>query len=170
MSRISLDATIKIAVVIFYYEIPTLHFGMEMIMMENEMVSTLSAMLEPMKNEMISMLSGLLEPIIDEMQLMHNDIHELRTDVQGLKTDVQGLKTDVQELKEDVQELKVRVEKIELTQENVILPRLQNIESCYLSTYERYKNSVDDYETIKQDVSLLKIVVAEHSEKLQEIS
>lgn len=31
-----------------------------------------------------------------------------------------------------------RLKKIELTQENDILPRLQNIEACYLSTYKRY--------------------------------
>lgn len=32
-----------------------------------------------------------------------------------------------------------RLKKIELTQENDILPRLQNIESCYTSTYKRYQ-------------------------------
>ena len=59
---------------------------------------------------------------------------------------------------------------IELTQENDILPRLQNIKSCYTSTYDRYKNSVSDYEAIKQDIAILKKVVTEHSDKLQKIS
>lgn len=40
-----------------------------------------------------------------------------------------------------------RLKRIELTQENDILPRLQNIESCYTSTYKQYKNSVADYDT-----------------------
>ena len=40
-----------------------------------------------------------------------------------------------------------RLKRIELTQENDILPRLQNIESCYTSTYKWYKNSVADYDT-----------------------
>ena len=37
-------------------------------------------------------------------------------------------------IRSDLQDIKSRVKKIELTQENVILPRLQNIESCYTST------------------------------------
>ena len=76
---------------------------------------------------------------------------------------------DIQEIRGDVQEIKGRVTKIELTQENEIKPRLQNIEACYMSTFDRYKNSVEDYETMKQDISILKNVVSEHSEKLQRI-
>lgn len=63
-----------------------------------------------------------------------------------------------------------RLKRIELTQENDILPRLQNIESCYTSTYERYKNSVSDYEAMKQDIAIIKQVIAEHSEKLQRLA
>ncbi len=73
-------------------------------------------------------------------------------------------------IKEDIQDIKNRVKKIELTQENIVLPRLNTIESCYTSTYDRYKDSVETYETMKQDISIIKKVVSEHSEKLQKIS
>lgn len=73
-------------------------------------------------------------------------------------------------LKEDIQVIKERVKKIELTQENMVLPRLNTIESCYTSTYDRYKDNVETYESMKQDISIIKRVVAEHSEKLQKIS
>lgn len=73
-------------------------------------------------------------------------------------------------IREDISEIKNRVKKIELTQENRILPRLNTIESCYTSTFDRYKDSVEDYEAIKQDISILKKVITEHSEKLQRIS
>ncbi len=73
-------------------------------------------------------------------------------------------------IKEDIQDIKNRVKKIELTQANIVLPRLNTIESCYTSTYDRYKDSVETYETMKQDISIIKKVVAEHSEKLQKIS
>lgn len=43
------------------------------------------------------------------------------------------------------------------------------IESCYTSTYGRYKDSVEDYALMKQDMTIVKKVVAEHSEKLQKI-
>ena len=63
-----------------------------------------------------------------------------------------------------------RLKKIEINQENDILPRLQNIESCYTSAYNRYQNSVADYENMKQDIEIMKKVITEHSEKLQRIS
>lgn len=46
----------------------------------------------------------------------------------------------------------------------------ENIEACYTSTYDRYKTSVEDHETMKEDISNLKQVVAKHSEQLQKIS
>ena len=69
-----------------------------------------------------------------------------------------------------LEEVKARVKKIELTQENIILPRLDTIESCYTTTYDKYKESVETYESIKQDMSIVKRVIAEHSETLQKIS
>ena len=39
-----------------------------------------------------------------------------------------------------------RLKKIELTQENDILPRLQNIEACYTSTFKRCQTGVEQIE------------------------
>ena len=80
------------------------------------------------------------------------------------------IRNDMQSIKQDIQEIKSRVKKIEITQENEILPRLNTIESCYTSTYDRYKNQVETYESMKQDISIIKKVVAEHSEKLQKLA
>ena len=58
---------------------------------------------------------------------------------------------------------------IELKLENDIQPRLQNIEACYTSTFDRYKNHAEGYDAIKADLEIIKKVVAEHSEKLRKI-
>lgn len=63
-----------------------------------------------------------------------------------------------------------RTKGIELLLENDVLPRLQNIESCYTSTYRRYQSGIEQIEAIKTDVDLLKQVVTEHSGKLAKIS
>lgn len=73
-------------------------------------------------------------------------------------------------IKEDIQDIKNRVKKIELTQEDIVLPRLNTTKSCYTSTYDRYKDNVETYESMKQDISIIKKVVAEHSEKLQKLA
>lgn len=64
-----------------------------------------------------------------------------------------------------------RIKRIEVDLlENKVIPRLNTIESCYTSTFDRYKDSIEDYEAIKQDISIMKKVITEHSEKLQRIS
>ena len=73
-------------------------------------------------------------------------------------------------LKSNLAPIENRLTNIELTLENNILPRLQNIESCYTSTYERYKNFADKMQAAFDDIEIMKKVIAEHSEKLQKIS
>ena len=63
-----------------------------------------------------------------------------------------------------------RLKRIELTQENEILPRLQNIEACYLGTSKRYQTGVEQIESMQADIDIIKKVVAEHSEKLQKLA
>ena len=100
-------------------------------------------------NEILLALSNMLEPI---------------------RGDIQDIRGDIQDIRGDIQDIKGRIKKIEIVQENDILPQLREIQACYISTYDRYKNSVEEHEAMKQDISILKSVVMEHSEKLQKIS
>ena len=61
------------------------------------------------------------------------------------------------------------IKHIRLLLENDVLPRLQNIESCYTDTYERYAVSTEKIDAMQTDINLLKNVVSEHSRKLQNI-
>lgn len=63
-----------------------------------------------------------------------------------------------------------RLKKIELTQENDILPRLQNIEACYTSTYKRYQTGIEQIDAMLSDIQVMKNVLREHSKILQKIS
>ena len=64
-----------------------------------------------------------------------------------------------------------RIKRIEVDMlESQVIPRLDTIESCYTSTFDRYKDSVEDYEAIKQDISIMKRVITEHSEKLNKLA
>ncbi len=66
--------------------------------------------------------------------------------------------------------IKDDVRGINLTLENDILPRLQNIESCYTSTYRRYQSGINQIEAMQADIEVMKKVIAEHSEKLQKLA
>ncbi|MCI8550606.1 MAG: hypothetical protein HFI68_08485 [Lachnospiraceae bacterium] len=66
--------------------------------------------------------------------------------------------------------LEDRTKNIEILLENDILPRLQNSEACYTSTYRRYVNGSTQIEAMQADIDIMKKVISEHSKKLQKIS
>lgn len=66
--------------------------------------------------------------------------------------------------------IKDNVKGINLTLENDILPRLQNIKSCYTSTYKRYQSGANQIEAMQMDIEVMKKVIAEHSEKIQKLA
>lgn len=152
-------------------------------MTDNEILLALSNMIEPIRHDITDMRSDIKE-LQKDVTGMKSDIAQLQGDVAEMKGDIVQLQGDVTEMKGDIAQLQKdvvdiqgniidingRLKKIELTQENIILPRLQNIESCYTSTYDRYRDHVEDYETMKQDITVLKKVVAGHSEKFEKTS
>lgn len=71
---------------------------------------------------------------------------------------------------DQIDSLADRTVRIEFLLENDVLPRLQNIESCYTSTYQRYVSEVDRVDALQADMVIVKKVVAEHSEKLQRMA
>lgn len=73
-------------------------------------------------------------------------------------------------LKSNLAPIENRLTNIELTLENNILPRLQNIESCYTSTYKRYQSGANQIEAMQMDIEVMKKVIAEHSRKNPKIS
>ena len=65
---------------------------------------------------------------------LKSELQPIKNDLQAVKEDVQGLKTEMQAVKEDVHGLKTEMHHMNLYQENVIMPRLNTIESCYTDT------------------------------------
>lgn len=87
-----------------------------------------------------------------------------------LEKGLQPINKRLDKMEDRMDQLEVSVKKINITLENDIKPRLQNIEECYLSTYQRYKERTEQIDKIQEDVDVLKRVVGEHSVKLQKIS
>lgn len=139
-------------------------------------------------NELLLAISDMmdkkLKPIHTDIRELQKDMSEVKTDVVELKTDVAELKTDVRELQEDMSKVKadildlqvtvgnmqINMKKMQIQMEMDFSPRLQNIESCYLSTYQRYSKGTEQIDSMQMDIDVLKSTVIEHSEKLQRIS
>ena len=59
-----------------------------------------------------------------------------------------------------------QIHSIKLYLENNISPRLQNIEMCYMTTYDKYKENTEKFERMQLDIEVLKSVVRKHDEML----
>ena len=117
-----------------------------------EMENNLHGEITGLKNEMRSEISGMKSEIFG----MQNEIFGIKNEISGMKSEMSGMKADIRALK--------------MQNENDIIPRLQNIESCYVDTSKRFYMELGQMEDLKQDVDVLKKVVAEHSEQLRKIS
>lgn len=110
-------------------------------------------------------ISQMMEEMLDRK--LDERLKPIEHELKSLKAEVDGLKAEVDGLKKEVDTLKTEIHQIKLFQENIIMPRLNDIEACYTSTYKRYKDHADRMEQTYEDVALLKKVVASHSEMLQ---
>lgn len=143
----------------------------------NMLDAKLKAELQALKGELHDEIQTVRTELHEEVRTIRAEVQELRAEVQELRADVQGLRVEVQEVKAELQEvkaeqrvLKEELHRIKLYQENVIMPRLNTIEACYTGTYRRYASYVEKMEATFRDVEMLKVVVAEHSEKLQKLA
>lgn len=155
-----------------------------MTMTDNELLLAISGMMDkklqsellPIKNDMkavkddVQIMRGDLQSTQEEVRMIRSDLQSTQEEVRMIRSGLQSTQEEVQTMKNDLQSTKAEVHQIKLYQENIILPRLETMESCYVDTYKRYKNYADKMEAVFVDVEILKKVVTEHSEKLQQIS
>lgn len=139
-------------------------------------------------NELLLAISDMmdrkLKPIHTDIRELQEDMAEVKAEIAELKADVRELQEDVRKLQEDMAEVKADIVELQVTVGNLqtgmkkmqiqletdFSPRLQNIESCYLSTYQRYSKGTEQIESMQLDIDVLKSTVIEHSEKFQRIS
>lgn len=91
--------------------------------------------------------------------MMDAKLKPVNNEIQALKT---GLCAEIQAIKADLQAVKI-------FQENVILPRLEEIESCYTGTYKRYQHGIDKIDVMEIDINNLKKVTLKHSEAIDRL-
>lgn len=74
-------------------------------------------------------------------------------------------------IEKSLQEQRESIKRIEILHlENNLIPRVANIESCYMTTFERYKVYTDRLPELFATVSNLRRTVQAHSEILKKIS
>ena len=120
--------------------------------------------------ERMTALEERVSRLEERMTALEERVTRLEERMAALEERVTVLEGRVSHLEECVINLEGRATRMELLMENDMLPRLQNIEACYTSTYKRYAHGTDQIETMQEDINTLKKVVQEHSEKLKRLA
>ena len=132
-------------------------------------------------NELLLAISNIvqthIEPLKVGMEELKQDVQELQARVGRVEQRLDKVEQRLDDLERRFDDQEQRIWRLEQAQqrtnlllENDIIPRLQTIEACYTSTYYSYVEEIEDIGRMKEDLSILKKVVAEHSEKLKKIS
>lgn len=112
-------------------------------------------------DELLIEISGLLDkklkPINERLDQMDAKFDRMDARIDGVDAKIDGVR----------EESRSDIKNIRLLLENDVLPRLQNIESCYTDTYRRYIVGIEKIDAMQADIDILKRVVSEHSKKLQ---
>ena len=132
-------------------------------------ISTLNEKVDAL-DEKVDALDKKVDSLEEKVDSLEEKVNSLEEKVDSLEEKVNSLDEGFHILNERVESLETGLHNVRLFQENVILPRLNTIESCYLDTFKRYQKNADKMEIVYDDVDLLKKVVAEHSEKLQKLA
>lgn len=108
-----------------------------------------------------SLQNSLRAEITETREALHAEIAETRDSLQS------SLRTEIAETRDSLQS---QLTQINLTLEQNVVPRLNTIESCYVSTYERYSQGINQLESIQSDILVMKDVIMKHSTQLAKIS
>ena len=108
-----------------------------------------------------SLQNSLRAEIAETRDSLHAEIAETRDSLQS------SLRAEIAETRDSLQS---QLTQINLTLEQNVVPRLNTIESCYVSTYERYSQGINQLESIQSDILVMKDVIMKHSTQLAKIS
>ena len=129
----------------------------ELLLAMSEMMDTkLAANLKPIKNRLDRM-----DERLDRIEVRLDRVEERLDRVEGKLDHVEGRTNRV--------ERKVVKIEVDLLENNVI-PRLNTIEACYTSTYQRYQDYADQMDCVYENIKLLNQTVIKHSQNIEKIS
>lgn len=139
-------------------------------MTDNELLLAMSDLLD-------TKLKAELQPIRDDFHILKKDVQTLKCEMQTVKAEMrvmkmemQAMKTEIHVVKTEMQAMKTDLCQVKLYQENILEPRLNTIEACYTSTYDRYRRDAERMETAFSDIEVLKRTVENHSIQLQRLA
>lgn len=135
----------------------------------NIKVSNMESGMEALKDRVTS-IGTVLISLNTRMERVETRMGNLETRMENLETEIIFFNVRMENLETDVKSTKERTTKIAVLLENETIPRLNTIESCYLSTYEKYAERLELLDDLESDMDNVKKTVIRHSEMLQKLA
>ena len=152
-------------------------------MNNNELLQAISELLdqkleEKLETKLDQKLDQKLAPINERLENIETRVENIETRVENIEARVENIETRVENIEARVdamekiqnEEILPRIKQLEVDNETDIIPKFNEITSCYLSTYKRYEKDADLIEQMCTDIQIIKLAVQSHSEHLQKIS
>ena len=115
-----------------------------------------------------TVLDQKLETVLDRK--FEENLKPIHDRLDGIDERLDKVEERLDKVEERLDGMDTRLRKVEIQMEHEVVPRLQVIENCYLDTFQRYQQGGEDIDALKEDMVIVKKVVAEHSVKLKNIS
>ena len=142
-------------------------------MTDQELLSAISNMLdkkiEPLKQD-ICCLTRRMDALDKKVECLTGRMDALDKKVECLTGRMDALDKKVECLTGRMDSLEKEVRRNSLILENDVLPRLQTIEKLYVDSSKIYMEKVKQIDDMQNDIDTMKVVIQEHSEKLEKIS
>ena len=101
---------------------------------------------------------------------MGADIEDLKVGQVRMGADIEDLKSSQVKMNMTMEELKVHQLRTDLNIENELRPNIHLLVENFIPAIKHYEKAASRIESLEVDVNLIKMVVAEHSEKLKKLA
>ena len=144
-------------------------------MSDNELLLAISDIVKKNVDVLESRLSAKIDAVEERLSARIDELdHRLSARIDELdyrlsaRIDALEVRVDALDAKIDSvdKRLSEQIKTINRNLENIVIPRLNNIEKCYTSTYDRYRDGVKKLETLEMNMDVMRSVMMQYGERL----
>lgn len=144
-------------------------------MLEDELLSVLRTELQKMNCEIQKINIGMQEMKAElraEMQDMKTELRaEMCSEIAAAKNELLlTMQSELQPVKDDLRETKADLRDLRLYTENVVMPQIKILAENYVPAAQRYERTAPETAAIKQELSVIKEVLKDHSQKINALT
>ncbi|MCX4339938.1 MAG: hypothetical protein OSJ72_09860 [Lachnospiraceae bacterium] len=140
-------------------------------MANEELLLAISEMMDKKLAANLKPIENRLDRIEEHLDLIDVRLDRVEERLDKVEERLDHVEEKVNKIEGRVKRVESKVVKIEVDLlENNVVPRLNTIEACYTSTYQRYQDHADQMDSVYENIKLLNQTVIKHSQILKKIS